>query len=180
MTTTTHIQCKKLQFKENSLLKNYFFSCPTETIANFFSKKKASQQPSLKLIKYFQNYLFIIIATKKLLFLSEYLKASFLQPHIWKYNVFSSGADGLLSDKAKEMGLQRDQTESKCFPSSWRADLCTFTLKYTAQNFAILSLTHVLEASRLPCEELDLTGAPSSTLTPLGSHTLGIPQKCSP
>lgn len=110
-----------------------------------------------------------------MLFLSEYLKGSFLQPHIWKYNVFSSGADGLLSDRAKETGLQRDQTELKHFPSSWRADLCTFTIKCTVQNFAILSWTHVLEASRLPCEELDLTELPALHWHPWGSHTLGIP-----
>lgn len=118
--------------------------------------------------------------TKRLLFLSEYFNAPFLQPHIWKCNaVFSSGVDGLLSNRAKEMGLQRDQTELRHFPSSWRGDFCTFSFKCTVQNFAILSWTHLLEASRLPCEELgdlaelELTGVPSSTVGTLTS--LGLP-----
>lgn len=120
-----------------------------------------------------------LYTTKKLLFVSEYFNAPFLQPHIWKYNVvFSSGVDGLLSNRVKEMGLQRNQTELWHFPSSGKADLCTFSLKCTVQNFAILSWTHVLEASRLACEELgDLQSWTLEELPALPGHTdtLGAP-----
>lgn len=63
-----------------------------------------------------------LYTTKKLLFVSEYFNAPFLQPHIWKYNVvFSSGVDGLLSKRVKEMGLQRNQTELWHFSFLWES-----------------------------------------------------------
>lgn len=57
------------------------------------------------------------------------------------------------------MSLQRDQTELRHFPFSWRADLCSFSLKCTIQNFAFLSWTHLLEASMWGAGSLGRAGA---------------------
>lgn len=119
-----------------------------------------------------------------MLFFSEHFNVAFLLPQRWKCNViFFSGVDCLLSNRIKEMALQRDQTNKGIFLSSLRADLYLyFQLKVHSPelyNSVLNSCSWGFQAAiwraRRPSPELDLPGVPSSTVGTLTSLRLPDP-----